>query len=333
MIKGRRQLGLALVGLAASLLVLGQSASRNARVGIIFWSLPASRLSEGWRWSSFSASLAALGWIEGRNLELILRTAELDKDAVAGIVDELIRLEVDVIVATHNPVALEAKRRTRTVPIVVRNAGMPVKAGLVDSVTHPGGNVTGGIVGAADDGKRLALLKEAAPFILRVAWLSDDSQLATDRLDPAGLSQDLIPKTLNRAAHKLGITLVRWEVNTPSQVEHTFAMLKQQKIDGLFVDTPKNRERIVELARLHRLPAIYSWWETVRAGGLMSYAASGDAASTAAFVDKILRGAKPGDLPMELPKTYELWLNLTAAKAIGLTIPPSLRAQATQTIE
>jgi putative ABC transport system substrate-binding protein len=168
-----------------------------------------------------------------------------------------------------------------------------------------------------------------------MAYLSDDDGLTVDRLDPAGISRELIPNTFGEAARKLGITLTRWVVNTPLQLERAFATLKPQEVNGLYVDTGRHLARIADLAREHRLPACYGHGpDAVPVGGLMGYVSLvGDPAGIATFVDKILRGAKPGDLPMEEPKVYELWLNLKAAKAIGLTIPASLQAQVTRVFE
>ena len=324
----RRSLFLALLVLPVSLRASVQPAGKKARVGAVHWSVPASRVAKGW--PTLAARLRDLGWTEGQNLELLVRSADLKRASLSAIVDELVRARVDVIVAAGNIAALEVKGKAPAMPIVLRDGFMPVEAGLAADIKRPGGNVTGvvGYAGIEVDGKKLALLKEAAPSVTRVAYLSDDDQLQYDRLDPKGLSPDLIPNSTVEASRALGISLSRWVVNRPEELERAFATLKAQRINGLFVDTPLHDRRIVELARLNRLPAVYSYDKSVQAGGLMSYTWASDEALVAAFVDKILRGAKAGDLPMEFSKEYEFHLNLRAARDIGLDIPQSVRIQA-----
>ena len=327
----RRQLCIALLGVPASLLARAQTSEKKVRVGV---ALSAGTAANGW--PELRTSLAQRGWKEGRNLELVVRSAEGRPEAVSGVIDDLLRLRVDLIVANENAVSLEAKRKAGTIPIVVYQVWVPVEAGLVASIKHPGGNLTGSLGGNGFEStaKLLSLLKEAAPSVSFVPYLSDNAGLALDRLDPAGLNSELIPNTFVAAAHKLGIGVTRWAVDTRELLERAFAKLDRRRVNGLYVDTSKHLQRIVEMAGRYRLPACYADGQTaVPLGGLMGYNSIGDAETVAIFVDKILRGASPADLPMEEPKEYELWLNLKAAKSIGLAIPVSLQIQAARLFE
>jgi putative ABC transport system substrate-binding protein len=245
-----------------------------------------------------------------------------------------VRLKVDVIVAAGGVTTIRAaKNATKTIPIVMTGGGAdPVKEGLVESLARPGGNVTGLTVLARElGGKRLELLKEAVPKLARVAVL----------YDPAALSPvHEVKEVLPAAARALGLTLQPWEVRAADDFERVFAAISKWRPDGLYVAIGgglirANGKRIAGLALKSRLPSMYINREAVDAGGLMSYSA--DIAESyrrvAYFVDRILKGAKPADLPVEQPTKFELVINLKTAKQIGLTIPPELLARATKLIK
>jgi putative ABC transport system substrate-binding protein len=275
-----------------------------------------------------------LGHIEGQNIVTEYRYAVGKRDRYPELAAELVRLKVDLIVVAGGSALLRAaKNATKTIPIIMVGPGLdPVEAGLVESLARPGGNVTGvtnlqGELG----GKRLELLKEAVPKLARVAVLY--SALAP------GSAREL-KEVLPVAARALGLTVRSWEVRSADGFEKIFAALNDQRPDGLYLIqgltlTTANRKRIVGFALESRLPSMYASREFVEAGGLMSYGA--DLADSyrrvAYFVDKILKGAKPADLPVEQPTKFELVINLKTAKQIGLTIPPEVLARATKLIK
>jgi putative tryptophan/tyrosine transport system substrate-binding protein len=245
---------------------------------------------------------------------------------------ELVRLKVDIILVTGgDPGIRAAKNATKTIPIVMMGAGAdPVEAGIIDSLARPGGNVTGltSLTGELG-GKRLELLKEAVPKLARVAVL----------YDPANRNHVLELKEVQTASRPLGLTVRSWEVRAADGFERVFAALSKERPDGLYVlGGPlmrANEKRIVGFALKSRLPSVYYTRETVEAGGLMSYGA--DLADSyrrvAYFVDRILKGTKPADLPVEQPTKFELVINLKTAKQIGLTIPPNVLARADKVIK
>jgi putative ABC transport system substrate-binding protein len=242
---------------------------------------------------------------------------------------ELVRLKVDVIVTAGDPVTQAAKEATTSIPIVMAIAGTPVEAGLVASLARPGGNVTGLAwdTGPEVEGKRLQLLKEAVPQISRVAFVG--TKVAWEF---PGV------KHVQATARALGLTLFLAD-SRPNDVTPPFAVITREHADAIFTPrTPENyvhRRLIIEFAAKSRLPVIYAFREAVEDGGLMSYGVNlADLFRRAAtYVDKILKGAKPGDLPVEQPTKFELVINLKTAKALGLTIPPSLLIRADQVIE
>jgi ABC-type uncharacterized transport system substrate-binding protein len=243
-----------------------------------------------------------------------------------------VRLKVDIILVTGgDPGIRAAKNATKTIPIVMMGAGAdPVEAGIIDSLARPGGNVTG-LTNLSRElgGKRLELLKEAVPKLARVAVLHD----------PANRNHVLELKEVQTAARPLGLTVRSWEVRAADGFERVFAALSKERPDGLYVlGGPlmrANEKRIVGFALKSRLPSVYYTRETVEAGGLMSYGA--DLADSyrrvAYFVDRILKGTKPADLPVEQPTKFELVINLKTAKQIGLTIPPNVLARADKVIK
>jgi putative ABC transport system substrate-binding protein len=277
-------------------------------------------------------ALRELGYIEGHNIAIEYRYAEGKRDRQSALAAELVRLKVDIIVAAGgDPQVKAVKNVTRTIPIVMVGSGTdPVVAGLVDSLARPGGNVTGVTRLARElGGKRLELLKEAVPKLARVAVL----------YEPANPGTVLEAKeVLPAAARTLKLTLQLWEVRGANDFDRVFAASNKQRPDGLYVAsgplTRDNRKRIAGLALKSRLPSTYNSREAVDAGGLMSYGA--DQADSyrrvAYFVDRILKGAKPADLPVEQPTKFELVINLKTAKQIGVTIPPEVLARASRLI-
>ena len=278
-------------------------------------------------------ALRERGYIEGKNIASEYRYAQRNLDRLPELAAELVRLKVDIIVVTGgDPDIRAAKNATKTIPIVMAGQGSdPVEAGFIDSLARPGGNVTG-LTNLSPElgGKRLELLKESVPKLARVAVLYDPAL-------PSNVVQ--VKEILPVAARALGLTLQPWEVRAADGFEKVFAALSKQRPDGLYVGLGAllraNQKRIVGFALKSRLPSVYQSKESVDAGGLMSYGA--DLADSyrrvAIYVDKILKGANPADLPVEQPKKFEFVINLKTAKQIGLTIPPNVLARADKVIK
>ena len=278
-------------------------------------------------------ALRERGYIEGKNIASEYRYAQRNLDRLPELAAELVRLKVDIIVVTGgDPDIRAAKNATKTIPIVMAGQGSdPVEAGFIDSLARPGGNVTG-LTNLSPElgGKRLELLKESVPKLARVAVLYDPAL-------PSNVVQ--VKEILPVAARALGLTLQPWEVRAADDFEKVFAALSKQRPDGLYVGLGAllraNQKRIVGFALKSRLPSVYQSKESVDAGGLMSYGA--DLADSyrrvAIYVDKILKGAKPADLPVEQPTKFEFIINLKTAKQIGLTIPPNVLARADKVIK
>ena len=282
-------------------------------------------------WEAFRQRLKELGYVEGQNIVFEYRWAAGQVERFPGLAAELVGLKVDVIVTVGNAATGALKRATATVPIVMATSGDPVGAGLVTSLAHPGGNVTGLTVVAGRDmqGKQLELLKEAVPKFARVAYLFDAA-------NPGSL---LAQKELEAAARALGVGLRLTEIRNENDLEAAFTAIMKERVGALLVATGPfetvHRRRIVDLAASSRLPAMYGARWFVDDGGLISYGVSllDNFRRAATYVDKILKGAKPADLPVEQPTKFELVINLKTAKALGLTIPPSLLSRADQLIE
>ncbi|HEV8581436.1 MAG TPA: ABC transporter substrate-binding protein [Thermoanaerobaculia bacterium] len=280
---------------------------------------------------AFRQGLRELGWVEGQNLVIEYRSAEGRFDRLPELAAELVRLKVDVIVAAPTPGALAAKKATATVPIVGVSLTEPVGVGLIASLARPGGNVTGVAYSVGTDifGKDLALLKEVVPKVRRVAVLSN----------PDGPVQPLTISNVKAAARSLGLELQLVEARGPGDFDRAFAAMAKERVGALFVVTDPvfipHRARLVSLAAKSRLPSIFTQRADVEAGGLLSYGPSfADMyRRAAAYVDKILKGARPADLPVEQPTKFELVINLKTAKALGLTIPPSLLQRADEVIQ
>ena len=275
-------------------------------------------------------ALRELGYVEGRNLTLEWRFADGDARRLPALARELVQARVDVIVAVSAPAVRAAAQATKTLPVVMFGNFDPVALGLVVSLANPGGNVTGMLI-APDGtlaGKRLEFLKQAVPQATRFGYLAP----------PADAATRLQLQETRHAAQRLGIELLDVEVRG-ADYERAFAALAELKVGALFVGAHTlfvlDRARIIALAAQYRLPAIYEWREQVEEGGLMAYSTTlADVnGRVASFVDRILRGARPADLPVERPSRFELVINLKTAKLIGLTLPRALLLRADALVE
>jgi ABC-type uncharacterized transport system substrate-binding protein len=316
--------------LASPVAAEAQQAAKVARIGLLSNNLAATpHLRE-----AFRQGLRDLGYVEGRNVVIEYRDAEGKSERLPALAAELVALKVDVIVtAAGNNMTLAAMRATRTVPIVFAAASDPVASGLVTSLARPGGNVTGASILSPElVGKRLELLAQAVPGVSRVAVLRLPGVLG-ERVEKDMLEQADV------AARALGLRLQLVEARSPADLDRAFSDMTRAHAGALTV-LPSNmflreRRRLVDLAARHRLPAVYTVKEYADAGGLMAYAPNlAEVVRRAAtYVDRILKGAKPGDLPVEQPTKFELVINLKTAKTLGLTIPPSVLSRADQIIE
>jgi len=305
-----------------------QQAGRVPRIGYLGASAPTL---EPEILEAFRQGLRDIGYIEGQNIAIEFRWAEGHEDRLPELAAELVGLKVDVIVTAGTPGTLAARRATRTVPIVMTATGDPVRNGLVASLARPGGNVTGfSTLRPELEGKRLDLFKQTFPRFSRVAMLSDSANPST---------QFYLPH-IEAAARASRVTLQpAVEIRRVEDLDRAFAAIARGHADALFVVSGRSllaeRKRIVEFAAKSRLPAIYPYREYVAAGGLMSYSANYPDLyrGAALYVDKILKGAKPADLPVQQSARFDLAINLNTAKALGLTIPPSVLARADEVIQ
>jgi putative ABC transport system substrate-binding protein len=279
----------------------------------------------------FREGLRALGWVEDQNVVIDFRFAEGRFDRLPDLAGELVRLKVDLIVAVPTPAALAAKNATGTIPIVMISVPDPVSLGLVASLANPGGNVTGVAFSVGIDiiGKELQVLKEAVPRARRVAIL----------LNPTNPGHALTLGKAKADAQLLGLSLTFVEARGPSEFDSAFAAMARERVDAFLVVADSmfaaHGTRLAELAVRHRLPSVYAFREYVDAGGLMSYGPNlaTQYRQAGVYVDKILKGAKPAQLPVEQPTKFELVLNLKTAKTLGLPISQSLLLQANDVIE
>jgi putative ABC transport system substrate-binding protein len=312
---------------------LGAEAQRAAKINRIGYLSPSAAATSPHLREAFLQGLRDLGYVEGRNLVIEYRYAEGKPERLPALAAELVALKVDVIVASSTVGALAAQQATRTLPIVFIGAADPVTSGVVTGLARPGGNVTGSSNLAPElVGKCLEQLRQAVPGVSRVAVL----------WNPGGQGErtnnDML-KEAEVAARALGVRLQFVEVRGPEDFDRAFSEMTGARAGALTVLPSAmlfiERTRLVDLAAKSRLPAMYTWREFVDAGGLMSYGPNlADLFRRAAtYVDKILNGRKPGDLPVEQSTNFELVINLKTAKALGLTIPPSLLARADQVIE
>jgi putative tryptophan/tyrosine transport system substrate-binding protein len=316
---------LALAVLVVPLVVEAQPAGKVYRIGLL------SPTSQGLGVEAFREGLRALGYVEGHNVVVEHRSAQGRFDRLPELAAELVRLRVDVIVTVVTQASLAAKNATETIPIVMLAVGDPVGAGLVTSLAHPGGNVTGTSVQAVEvGGKSLELLKNAIPKLRVVAVL----------WNPANpIFQAQMVKETEAAARALGIQLRMLAARDAKEIDRAFAAMTGERAEALTVLVDPvfiaHLSRIAALAANSRLPSISGFREYAEAGGLMAYAANFSELGrrTALYVDKILKGAKPADLPVEQPTKFEFIINQKTAKALGLTIPQSLLLRADEVIQ
>ena len=279
---------------------------------------------------AFRQGMRELGYKEGQNLQIVYRSSDGHDDRFPGLASELVGLKVDLILTRGTPAALAAKSASRTIPIVMASSGDPVRTGLVASLGHPGGNVTGlSNFNVEIYAKRVELLRELVPRLTRIAGIFN-------------MGNPVLPlqwKEVERAARSFGIQPQLLDVRRPEDVPRAFDAAAKQRAEALIVGldgvTQGNLRLIAELAAKQRLPSIYGVKEYVDLGGLITYGPSDVHLyhQAATFVDRILKGAKPAELPVEQPTKFELVINLRTAKALGLTIPPSLLERADQIIE
>jgi putative tryptophan/tyrosine transport system substrate-binding protein len=330
----RRHAVVALLGLgvglsgALPLRAGAQSAGKVYRVGLI---LTVSAKEIAHIVKAFDDALRELGYVAGKNLAFERRFAEGRQERLPALAAELVKLQPDLIVTGSNPVVAAVKKETTTIPIVMAVSRDPVGAGFIANLARPGGNITGLANDPAPEihAKSLEFLKEAVPRATRVALLWNP-------LDPGAQSYRTVVET---AAHKMDVTIRVVEIRGQSDIAEAFASIGRERTDGILVlqdpITFSARNQVVQLAAKDRLPAVYAQREFVEAGGLMSYGVNiaSQFRHAAVYVDKILKGAKPGDLPVEQPTKFELVINLKTAKALGLTIPRSLLLRADEVIQ
>ncbi len=326
-----RSIGLAVV-LAVSLVLapLAVEAQQvgTRRIGLLETSSPSPARVQ--LWETLRQRLRELGYLEGQNIAFESRFAEGKPDRLPGLAAELVALKVDVIVTSGTPASLAAKQATLTIPIVMAQLADPVGSGLVASLGRPGGNVTGLSTQDADlSGKRLEMLREVVPKVSRLAVLIDETNPGTM----------LIARGTQAAARSVGVQLQSLGVRGPADLDRAFSAMKKARAGALIVESSSMfftwRTQLADLALKNRLPTMFAQMEYAEAGGLMAYSVDflDLFRRTATFVDKILKGAKPADLPIEQPTKWELVINLKTAKALGLTIPPTLLLRADHVIE
>jgi putative ABC transport system substrate-binding protein len=323
----RRAVGVALALMLCLPSWAGGQQGKTSRIGFLLFT---SASAYSTRLAEHRQSLTDLGWVEGRNLVIEQRSAENQNDRLPELAADLVRAGVSVIVAENAAATRAAMQTTSSIPIVMAGVGDPVRYGLIASLAQPGGNVTG-LAGLVSELmlKNLELLKEAAPRTARVAFLGNPSN--------PGYAPTMAD--LQRAAPALGIRVIQVGVLTPDDFERAFATIVRERADGILVAPEQmifsQRHRIAAFAETHRLPSAYASARFMDAGGLMSMASNLTDFSRRLmiYVDKLLKGAKVADLPVEQPSKFELVINVKTAKAIGLTLPPSLLQRADRIIE
>jgi putative tryptophan/tyrosine transport system substrate-binding protein len=313
--------------LALSVPVEAQQTGKVARVGFLGNSTAALEAN---LIGPFREGLRDLGYVEGKNIVIEWRWAEGKYERFPSLIAELIASKVDLIVTAGTPASLAVKKATMSIPLVMIAVGDPVATGLVASLARPGGNITGlTSISAEMEGKRLELLREVVPKISHIAVLWN-----------AGSPVQVIQERETRvAAEVLGMKMLSLGVRTQEEIENAFATIVRERPGALLVLADRlflhHRARIMDFALQHRLPGVHAYVELVEAGGLMSYGPSypGMHRRAAYFVDRILKGAKPADLPVEAPAKFELVVNLETAKQFGVTIPPNVLARADRVIK
>jgi putative tryptophan/tyrosine transport system substrate-binding protein len=316
---------IAVVLLAVGVITEAQQPAKVPRIGML---MPVSPAAAASNIDAFRQGLRDNGWVGGQNIAVETRYSER-AEWLPDLAAELVQLKVDVIVTWGTPAARAAKKATSTIPIVMAAAIDPVETGLVSSLARPGGNLTGLSSGGSElSGKALELLKEIVPRVARMAvvW------------NPDNPAEKVKVKETQAAAQALGVRLQSLEARAPNELESAFVAMKKERAGALLVQHEQvfltHSKLIVELAATNRLPAMYERREYVDVGGLMSYGVSfpENFRRAATYVDKILKGAKPADLPVEQPKKFEFIINLKAAKQIGLIVPPNVLARADKVI-
>jgi putative ABC transport system substrate-binding protein len=314
-------------GFLAAPLADAQQAGKTYRIGYL---AAGARSTDGAPPASLRQALEELGYSEGKNVIYAARWAETRREQLPALAAELVALKVDLIITFGSPAAAAAKEASSTIPIVMALSGDPEGVGLVASLARPGGNVTGVTDNAtALSAKRLELLKEAVPTASRIAvlWNAKDQAMT------------LRYREIDRAARVLGVSVQPLGVREPDDFEHAFAAMDRERPDALFMVTDSltnlNRKRVLDFVEMRRIPAMYEYAPLVRDGGLISYGPSFDDMfrRAAVYVDKILKGAKPSELPVEQPTRYYLVVNLKTAKALGLKIPQPLLLRADEVIK
>jgi putative ABC transport system substrate-binding protein len=327
---GRRQFISALGGAAAAwpFAARAQQPGKIYRVGLLSGGTAIGATDE--RRKTLLSVLAASGFVEGQNFAFVQRFADAHPERLDGLAAELKAANVDVIVTFGYPAALAAKVSAKDVPIVVTGAGDPVATGLVDGLARPGGNITGVTELSTElSAKRLEILKDAVPDLRRVAML----------WNAADLGMTLRYRAAEDAARVLGVKVQTLGVREPDDFDHAFAEMTRERPDAILMVsdalTMLNRKHVVEFAKTNRLPTIFENSSLVREGGLMSYGPKQSAIGERAadLVARILRGARPADIPLELPTRFEFLINLKTAQALGITLPPTLVARADEVIE
>lgn len=320
------RLSAAVLLLAGSVAAQAQQAARVYRIGFVGTNPPVAE--------AFRQGLREAGYIEGKNVFIEARFAEGRQERLPELVAQVLRLRIDVLVCVSPPAVLAAKNATTTVPIVFASVTDPVASGVVTSLARPGGNITGasiGVSGPGFGGKWVELLKEAVPGVSQVAVLWNPTE--------PGTAQFL--RDIQAAARVLNVKLDLLGAGNAADLDRAIAAISASRaqaiivVRDLFFNSTATRVKLVQFAANKRLPAVYSFRSFVADGGLMSYAASQEESYrvAATLVDKIIKGAKPADLPIQQPTRFELVINLRAARALGLTIPPSLLLRADQVIE
>ena len=306
----------------------GQQAAKAPRVGVLFAGTPTTAAPFN---EALTEGLRERGYVEGRNIIVERRYGGGHSDRITAMAAELVRMRVELIVTGTDTAIAAVKRQTQTIPVVMAGASDPVGTGFVASLARPGGNITGtSRMSPETSGKRLELLREAVPRLSRVAVIWNP--------DVRGAVLDF--KELEEPARAMRVQLQSVEVSRADDLAGAFSAVVDARAEALVVITPNpvtftSQEQVVSFARRHRLPSIYGVEEYADAGGLMTYGASirGAYRRGAFFVDRILKGARPSDLPVEQPTQFELIINLKTAKALGLAIPPSLLSRADRVIE
>jgi putative ABC transport system substrate-binding protein len=325
----RRRDFIAALGGAATwpLAARAQQGDRVRRIGVLM-PFDENDLVTKPRLSAFTQALAGLGWTDGRNVRMDLRWGGGDANRIRGLAQELVGLQPDIILTSGTLATVALQRETRTIPIVFANVGEPVASGLIAGFNRPGGNITGfATYEASMGGKWLELLSEIAPGLKRAAIMFN-----------MGSVSYFMPY-IETAARSLKVVPIIAPVHSDVEIETAIIALGREPRGGLVVMpdvfTQEHRAPIILAAALNNVPAIYSQSASARAGGLLSYGF--DLVDTwrraASYVDRILRGAKPSELPVQLPTKFEMVVNLTTAKALGLTVPPSIRLRADEVIE